>query len=188
MGHSEEVTALGRVIQEYMWTRRPPLNPSSFARLAGLAPNTVFKWLHGYTKPDPRTLMDVAQRTGISLTEMYRACGYTIPSSEPPHPTAAIIAELQWAEFIAGIKADPILDDQARVAVLERALQVRGRRYDPYELAKWQEQHVVETTPVQDEQEEQEEERREQLPPASSTSTRRAARTRRDRAHVAPRR
>ena len=70
-------TRFAQLLQEYMWSQRPPLNGHKLARQLGIGTTTVYGWLNG-VKPDMSLLPTVADGTGIPVNTLLVAAGYPL--------------------------------------------------------------------------------------------------------------
>lgn len=76
---SANLTDLAQILNEYMWSQRPPLNPSKLSEQLGVGRSTVANWLTYGARPSPEMLALIAQKTKIHLSKLLRACGYPVP-------------------------------------------------------------------------------------------------------------
>lgn len=97
---TEALTKFARLIRDYMWNHRPPLNPNSFAELVGVRSSTVAKWRDG-ALPDPETMELIAHQTGMNVLELYEAAGYLSLSEA-------------WDYLSRRTDASPSLDEETR--------------------------------------------------------------------------
>lgn len=75
----EPKSEFAKLLQDYMWSRRPPLNPHKLAVKLGIGRQTVYNWLNAGTIPQPSMLPLIAEKTGIPLTKLFEAAGYAFP-------------------------------------------------------------------------------------------------------------
>src|SRR5690348_18252270 len=73
----ESPYAFGRLVQDYMWTkRRPPISVTRFAREAGVNQQTVWNWINMGARPSLKLLVQVHQRMGMPLADLLGAADY----------------------------------------------------------------------------------------------------------------
>jgi transcriptional regulator with XRE-family HTH domain len=110
----EPVTPLGRRLRDWRWDQRPSWTRSKLARALNVSRPTVTQWEHANVLPRPPLLPVIAQVTGIPLAELYRLCGYEIPSAVPALDDPVIrrianLSDIERARFFA--VAGKLLDD-----------------------------------------------------------------------------
>lgn len=108
---TEALTRFARLIRDYMWNHRPPLNPNSFAELVGVRSSTVAKWRDG-AMPDPETMDLIAKRTGMNVLSLYEAAGYVTPRDA-------------WEYISQGVEASRDLDEDTRQRILAHVRELR---------------------------------------------------------------
>ncbi|HEX8034230.1 MAG TPA: helix-turn-helix domain-containing protein [Ktedonobacterales bacterium] len=122
------LTPFAALLQEYMWSCRPPLNAHKLAHRLGVGRQTVYNWLNAGTIPQAMMLPNVAHLTGISLSQLYEACGYPIPDAPPSRSDASPLFEIVdprlFDALISAIETDPAYgsDDRARLIHDARAM------------------------------------------------------------------
>lgn len=65
-----------RVVVEYMWAQRPPLQPAQFAARVGVRRQRVATWLSTDAVPSPPVVMQVARGMGMSVRDLLIAAGH----------------------------------------------------------------------------------------------------------------
>lgn len=114
-------TTFASLLQDYMWSRRPPLNPHKLAHRLGIGRQTVYNWLNAGTIPQATMLPNVARTTNIPLSTLYEACGYPVPDAPPSRSSASLLFEIVdprlFDTLISAIEADPAYssDDRKRL-------------------------------------------------------------------------
>jgi transcriptional regulator with XRE-family HTH domain len=99
----EGYTPFARMIVEYMWAQRPPLLPSQFAVQMGIPKQVISKWLNAQAEPDPRHLLQLAERMSVPVQQLFLAAGYTTPEHPLLSRADAIQHVLQVVRDIEGI-------------------------------------------------------------------------------------
>lgn len=132
------ITPFAMLLQEYMWTRRPPLNAHKLAHRLGVGRQTVYNWLNAGTIPQATMLPNVARITGIPLTTLYEACGYPIPDAPPSRshassPLFEILDPRLFDALISAIETDPTYtpDDRRRLIHDTRAMKDHWLAHHP---------------------------------------------------------
>lgn len=119
MGNQNESEHLSfaEVLQDYMWSQRPPITAAQLARQIGISKQTVGNWLNGRTVPQVGTLALVSQRTGIALETLARALGQT-----PPPQT------IDLGDYVVQrLETDPELSEELRIHVARRVREIVAR-------------------------------------------------------------
>lgn len=105
-------TPFAKLLQEYMWSRRPPLNAHKLAHHLGVGRQTVYNWLNAGTIPQATMLPNVARLIDIPLSTLYEACGYPVPPSPPSRAGTSTLFEIVnprlFDLLISAIESDPI--------------------------------------------------------------------------------
>jgi transcriptional regulator with XRE-family HTH domain len=122
------LTPFAALLQDYMWSCRPPLNAHKLAHRLGVGRQTVYNWLNAGTIPQATMLPNVARLTSIPLSKLYEACGYPVPDAPPSKPDTSPLFEIVdprlFDALISAIEADPAYssDDRARLIHDARAM------------------------------------------------------------------
>jgi hypothetical protein len=65
-----------RILVEYMWAQRPPLQPAQFAARVGVRRQRLSTWLTTDTVPPPPVVMEVARGMGLPVRDLLIAAGH----------------------------------------------------------------------------------------------------------------
>jgi hypothetical protein len=65
-----------RVVVEFMWGQRPPLQPAQFAARVGVRRQRVATWLSTDAVPPPPVVMQVARGMGMPVRDLLIAAGH----------------------------------------------------------------------------------------------------------------
>lgn len=110
---TESLTPFARLIRDYMWNHRPPLNPHSFAELVGVRSSTVAKWRDGVI-PDADTMDLIAERTAMNVLRLYEAAGYVTPQDA-------------FDYLSERVETSPILDADSRQRIQQHIGELRAQ-------------------------------------------------------------
>lgn len=129
------------LLQDYMWSLRPPLNAHKLAHRLGIGRQTVYNWLNAGTIPQATMLPNVARVTSISLSTLYEVCGYPVPAPHPSPASASTLFEIVnprlFDLLISAIEADPTYNSEDRRRLIQDARAMRD---------VWLAQHPGETS------------------------------------------
>lgn len=120
-----EPTQFAQLLQEYMWSLRPPLNAHKLAHRLGIGRQTVYNWLNAGTIPQATMLPNVARLTGIPLSTLFEACGYPVPTSPPSRAGTSTLFEIVnprlFDLLLSAIEADPTYTREERRQLIQHA-------------------------------------------------------------------
>ena len=143
---TSEPSPLGRLLLEYMWTRRPfPLSASQLAYKVGASKQAVNAWINGGSMPHPRKLAEISRVTGIPLADLYDAADIPIPEVASPReaptvsgPTLDELVAQEWEKMIADVVAVMRADGMGEPAIQQVVAHIRDRQYGTH-----RERHVL---------------------------------------------
>jgi hypothetical protein len=120
-------------LQDYMWSKRPPLTPGQLAYKVGFSPQTISGWLNGGRIPPPAHLAVIAEKLSIPLHDLYVAAGIPIPEPPPAprdhDPLPVVDMAAQWERVIADVVAVLRADGVAEPAIQQVVAHIRDRQF-----------------------------------------------------------
>lgn len=117
---TEKRSAFAELLQNFMWSQRPPLNRHQFATFLGVGRQTIYNWLDRGTRPQMQFIPLIAEKTGIPLRELYVAAGY--PVSADGHLDGGI-----WTYIAQGVERAPDLDEATKQRVVQHIAELRAQ-------------------------------------------------------------
>lgn len=132
-----------KLLVDYMYSQRPPITAAQLAYKTKIPSTTIIGWFREGRVPQPKTLQRIAAGTTIPLADLFAACGYPVPATEPTVPADPFDA------VVASIERNPRFSPAAKAAMIARVREVQsgelaaaGERY----IAAEHEQVVEGTT------------------------------------------
>lgn len=127
----DDVTPFARVLLDYMWSQRPPLNFSGLARHIGVSKATVSNWASGKTTPNRGTLELIAHKTGIPLSALYEALGAQSAPAEQQDVWSFIVDNIVGSGHYTGDEQQMILEALRRIQAEYEQQKQSGTSDDP---------------------------------------------------------
>ena len=114
---AENLTPLAVLLYDFMWSYRPrPLSATKFASMAHVSKQALWNWLNGRSLPQPTTLAQISQNTGIPLEKLYAAVA---ASPVVRRPTSV------WEYIIERVERAPDFDEPTRTEILGHIEELR---------------------------------------------------------------
>src|SRR5260221_999431 len=117
-------TPIGHLLQEWMWSQRPPLTNGQMAYKLGVSVQAVWNWLNRPYDPEPGMLARIAHYTGIPLAELYALAGIPLPE-----PVAREDDAQRWEKTIAQVVASMREMGYGEDAVQQIVAHTRDRQF-----------------------------------------------------------
>lgn len=118
----EELSEFARLIQDYLWSQRPPMTVADLANRMGISSQAIWYWIHQGVTPKTERLNALAHVTGIPIETVYAAAGATLPSAEA------------WRAIVRSVEKQDDLPGEVREDLVRSIAEVR-ERYEGHRAA-----------------------------------------------------